>query len=506
MRVQLLPLDCPTRIPMSAACAPARTAVYRRRRPERTVLYRTVQTHLATWLELSCDSRQGASGPAHVEQEFRRYLECGILAHGFARARCAECGHDFLIAWSCKGRGVCPACNTRRMVETAAHLADHVFPRLPVRQWVLSVPKRLRYHLEHDPAIETLALRIFLSVVEQALRRACPAAGPDSRIGAVAFIHRFGALLNPHEHFHCLVIEGVFAADASGGATFHESRAPDQKWLDEVHAKVRRRLLRALTRRGVLDPEDAEAMANWAHGGGFSLDASVRIEGTDRPGLERLLRYCARPAFALERLREVDAEHLVYESIKPGPGGSISLMLTPLELIERLAALIPPPRRHRHRYYGVLAPNAPLRAQVTTLAGVPESLTAPLVTAAETETEPIAAQITAPGASSDSEEQAEEALLRRAARYAWALLLARIYEVFPLVCPRCGGEMRIIAFITDAAAVREILSHLGEPTSPPCLMKARAPPLWEMQGANMGEDEAQAQSAPEYQFDQRIAW
>jgi DNA-directed RNA polymerase subunit RPC12/RpoP len=112
------------------------------------------------------------------------------VAHGFARARCAECGHDFLIAWSYKGRGVCPACNTRRMVETAAHLADHVFPQLPVRQWVLSVPKRLRYYLQHDPAIETLALRIFLSVVEQALRRACPAVGADSRIDAGAFICR----------------------------------------------------------------------------------------------------------------------------------------------------------------------------------------------------------------------------------------------------------------------------------------------------------------------------
>ena len=141
------------------------------------------------------------------------------------------------------------------MVETAAHLADHVFPPLPVHQWVLSVPKRLRDHLEHDRAIETLALRIFLSVVEQALCRACRAAGSDSRIGAVAFIHRFGALLHPHEHFHCLVIEGVFEADPSGVATFHESRAPDQKWLDEVQAKVRRRLLRALTRRVVLEPE-----------------------------------------------------------------------------------------------------------------------------------------------------------------------------------------------------------------------------------------------------------
>ena len=174
-------------------------------------------------------------------------------------------------------------------------------------------------------------------------------------------------------HCHCLIIEDVFAADTSGTATFHESRAPDQKLLDEVQAKVRRRLLRALTRRGVLEPEDAETMASWEHGGGFSLDASVRIEGTDRPGLERLLRYCARPAFALERWREIDAEHLVYESLKPGPGGSISLMLTPLELIGRLAALIPPPRRHRHRYYGVLAPNARLRGQVTALAGVPDS-------------------------------------------------------------------------------------------------------------------------------------
>ena len=127
------------------------SAVYHRRRPERTLLYRTVQAHLATWLALHEDGA-GGGVPGVTEREFRRYLECGILAHGFARARCADCGHDFLIAYSCKGRGVCPSCTARRMVETAAHLALHVIPRLPVRQWVLSVPKRLRYHLEHDPA------------------------------------------------------------------------------------------------------------------------------------------------------------------------------------------------------------------------------------------------------------------------------------------------------------------------------------------------------------------
>jgi hypothetical protein len=132
---------------MDGACrarerAPGR---YAPRRPSQSVLYRCVQEHLATWLAQCRDGHHDAGPvPAYVEREFRRYLECGILAHGFARARCGQCGHDFLIAFSCKGRGVCPACNTRRMVETAAHLTDHVLPDLPLRQWVLAVPKRLR--------------------------------------------------------------------------------------------------------------------------------------------------------------------------------------------------------------------------------------------------------------------------------------------------------------------------------------------------------------------------
>jgi hypothetical protein len=71
----------------------------------------------------------------------------------------------------------------------------------------------------------------------------------------------------------------------------------------------------------------------------------LQSQSRDPLGLERLLRYCARPAFSLERLRESDAERLVYESVKRGASGSVNLMLTPLELIERLAALIPPPNR-----------------------------------------------------------------------------------------------------------------------------------------------------------------
>ncbi|MBA3591953.1 MAG: transposase zinc-binding domain-containing protein [Methylibium sp.] len=84
----------------------------------------------------------GASLPQFIKDEFDAFLECGILAHGFLRLRCVDCGHDKLLAFSCKRRGFCPSCGARRMSQTAAHLIDHVIPHVPVRQWVLSPPSR----------------------------------------------------------------------------------------------------------------------------------------------------------------------------------------------------------------------------------------------------------------------------------------------------------------------------------------------------------------------------
>ena len=154
-------------------------------------------------------------------------------------------------------------------------------------------------------------------------------------------------------HFHCCVIDGVFAVGEDGQVHFAEAPALTPEDLAAVQQQVRARVLRWFARAGHLDPADAQDMAGWHHGGGFSLDASVRIDGPDRCGLERLLRYCARPPFALERLEQLGEDQLVYRFAKPLPDGRTELRLTPLELIERLAALIPPPRLHRHRYHGV---------------------------------------------------------------------------------------------------------------------------------------------------------
>jgi len=130
--------------------------------------------------------------------------------------------------------------------------------------------------------------------VESCLRAHSPGSGRSARLGAVAFIHRFGSTLNPHLHFHCVVIDGVFDSAAAGGVVFHAATGLEAAAIADVQAGVRRRLLRVFAHRGLLPSDDAQAMGQWAHGGGFSVDASVRIEAADRAGRERLLRYDRR--------------------------------------------------------------------------------------------------------------------------------------------------------------------------------------------------------------------
>ena len=161
----------------------ATSPTYRLRRPTATPLYPVVQHHLETFLARAAEADPLGNGvPWWVEKDFRAYLRCGFLAHGFARARCEDCGHERLIPFSCKGRGICPSCNTRRMAELAAHLTDHVLPHLAGRQWVLSLPKRLRPFLHRNPDIAGAVLRIFLRTVRTTLRPACPGAPLDAQL------------------------------------------------------------------------------------------------------------------------------------------------------------------------------------------------------------------------------------------------------------------------------------------------------------------------------------
>jgi hypothetical protein len=175
------------------------------RNPEKTVLYQVVAGHLETFLARQRERDRVV--PRFVERELRAFLDCGVLARGFLKVHCDTCGLDRAVPYSCKGRAFCPSCGGRRMSETAAHLVDCVFPEVPVRQWVLSVPYALRYRLAYDSSLVRDVLQIFVRTIFASIRRKAgiPATNRQARCGAVAFIQRFSDALNLDPHFHLLV-------------------------------------------------------------------------------------------------------------------------------------------------------------------------------------------------------------------------------------------------------------------------------------------------------------
>jgi hypothetical protein len=347
------------------------------------------------------------------------------------------------------------------MAQTAAHLADHVIPPVPVRQWVISVPKRLRGMLADRPRAVAALTKIFLDEIERSL---CAAAGVTSdapasccpRLGGISFLHRFGSALNHHVHLHACVTDGVFvpsADDAGSDAppTFLPARPITQADLAALTERVRRRVIRWFRMQQLLDAAAAADMLAWENTG-FSIDASVRITLVDRDvpsffqSLEHVLRYCARPPFALERLsvirgpdgriariRYVLPRHKAANWVGPGRGRKSTrpvadgvVELTPYEFLDRLADLVPPPRKHRHRYQGVFAPNHKLRRAVTALA------IGNIGKQRDAGADGHAGAGHATGGCCDTQAKPRSHDTSRIAR---AKLMARVAEEFPLECP-----------------------------------------------------------------------
>jgi hypothetical protein len=158
------------------------------------------------------------------------------------------------------------------------------------------------------------------------------------------------------------------------------------------------------------------------------------------------------------------------KSTRPGANGVVEL--SPFEFLDRLADLVPPPRKHRHRYHGVFAPNHKLRRAVTALAigNVGKRRDA------ATDGHAVGGHAARRDATGDCCDSCDKPPSHDTSRIAWAKLMARVGEEFPLACPTCGGDIRLIAFITDPGPIRKILTHLGEPLEPPPVSPARGPP------------------------------
>ena len=376
----------------------ARSEQYRPRDPSSEVLHGVLLVHTETFLARIALDPSSPSLPSHVERELRAHLTCGLLAHGFCRFHCFTCGTDLLIPFSCKGRGFCPSCGGRRMAESAAHLVDHVFPDVPVRQWVISFPWRLRYLLALDVDLCRAVRRVFMRAVFGFYSGKAQADSIEhGRTGGVNQIQRYGSALNANTHFHALVLDGVYTApDALSAPTFHPSTRITSTEVAKLLFTIRSRVLRLCRRRGLMREESeldvsapsesqgllplfcaasirgrsalgSEPGARIERRGiaekvipgravvikqlcaeleGFSLHAAVRIEAGQTSRLEHLCRYITRPALSNKRLSLTPDGRVVHELRAPFRDGTTHFIFEPLAFIERLAALIPPPAPH----------------------------------------------------------------------------------------------------------------------------------------------------------------
>jgi hypothetical protein len=464
------------------------------RDPGRSLLYQTIASNLETFL--AWRQQRGRPVPGFVEEEFRAFLECGVLEYGFLRLRCQACGRDRLLAFSCKGRAFCPCCCGRRTADTAAYLVDRVIPHVPVRQWVLSLPYSVRYRAAFDGAFLGKVLGIFVREVFAWLRRGARDYGiPRGQCGSVTFVQRFGSALNCTPHFHTLVLDGVYAALPGESPRFYPLRPPEKRDVAAVAERVGVRVAALMESEADLGAEEDEVpplgelysasiagrIASGPNAGqrlrtlgqfneaagpedegfqtdgprcakvsGFSVHAGVGIRAGDRKGLERLCRYAARPPVAAERLEQLPDGRLSYRLKTPWRNGTTHVLFEPLELLARLAALTPAPRLNLIRFHGVLGPAAKWRRSVVPTAAAP----------------PLAN----PGAETpcDCGNQPKRDSNRRR-NYTWAALMARVFEVDVLECPQCKGRLRILAAIHPPENTRKILECLNLPT--------RAPPI-----------------------------
>jgi hypothetical protein len=494
-------LWCPDVVETSRAGARA----YARHRPETTLLYQLVRENVATfYAEVEAG---GSAVPRHVRRAFDTYLECGILAHGFARAYCETCHRNLVVAFSCKGRGVCPSCAARRMYDSAARLTDHVLPERPVRQWVLTLPYSIRGLVAVRGDVLNAVAKVF---VEEVFRWQRVQVHAEGKFHGAALLapQLFGGSINLAPHLHAIFLDGVFAEDAS----FEQTPRPNAGDLEQVVSRIAARSERWLTRHGYTfnpaaherEPEFAEQAAQTslrlgqlatvdAQGRvtplerrpalrtdykikgvaqGFDLHADVSVRDTDREGRERLARYILRPPLVLERLSLTKDGRVAYERKYQSPGAT-HVVMTPVEFLARLSALVFPPRRPILRFHGAFSAHHKLRARIVP-ATPPAQRTAPPPNKRKPrvrveDTAAAAPREPAPPIEPTGSVRGGLALVNKPLD--WASLLRRVWQIDALACP-CGGRLRFIALVTEPEPVREILVAIGLDPTPP----ARAPP------------------------------
>jgi Putative transposase/Transposase zinc-binding domain len=409
-----------------------RQQLYSRRKPESTPLYQIISSGHEVLAQSWEDAFQSEYGVLRKEvvKAFESYLNCGILAHGCARASCEnkECQHSELIAFSCKTRSLCPSCAAKQSVIFAENLVENVLLPYDHRHCVFTVPKRVRPYFKFNRELMAHLYRTAWESWKELALEQYPTGIP----AAVEALHSAGDLLAFHPHIHGLFLSGVIMPDGS-----FQPIEVDQERLQTLFAD---KVLLALLKEGLLAEEDIDNMKSWEHSG-FNVFVGDLIDSGDQKRQLLAARYLKKCPLSNERLRIIDGSPetiLEYSSYKNEQKSLRTF--TPLKFLAEIQQHIPDSWEQTTRFLGAYSSRSRGAAKEKILLESSDIDFLPL----------------------------PEPIQKSSAN--WARLMKKVFELDPLLCPKCGSQMRIKAFITNPYEIDRITKNLGIPNQ-------RAPPL-----------------------------
>jgi len=389
--------------------------IYRHRHPERTVFYRVLFRYFDEFVgeyENRFEREYGYFRSV-IQEVVEKYLDCGNPKCGFARIRCGDCGKEFLLYFSCHGRGFCPSCQAKRREEWGEWMREKLLLDVPHRQVVFTIAKMLRVFFKYN---RSLLSDLCLCGKEALLKYFKAAAGRELTPGIIAVIQSFGSRINLHPHLHFLVSEG----GSDQEERFQSVCRFNDDFLREIFT---REVFSLLLRKQLINLTLVQKILRWRHTG-FHVHSKVRA--TSKQEAERVGKYMIRPILSLKRLSFDKAKgQVIYQYAKHS---SKLERMDYLEFIARVTSHIPDKGQVMIRYYGLYA-NAH-RGKKRKEGIYPSH--PPII---------------------DDE-------VSFVPSKGWAEMIRKVFEVDPLICPRCGGEMKVISFIEDHKVIDKIIAHL----------------------------------------------
>lgn len=405
-------------------------SIYQPRRPRASPLWQLIHHGWDDFLahyEARHRKNLGPLSPQAVST-VEAFLCCGDLASGFTRLHCPDCGHERLLAFTCKTRHFCPSCHQRRVRGTSEWIARAVCHDVPHRQFVFTIPKVLRGIFRKRRSHLTILFRTATECLRDHFRARLDL--PEGKLGAIAAVHTFGDYLIFHPHLHVLAADGLFAPDG----TFHCMPAEDLAPAIEL---FRHRFLRALREARLISPKKLSHLLNWKHSG-FHIHAAEdqRVRPGDHAGRKRLAEYLLRHPFSLQKITwNETTKTVIYRSKRHHTTKRNFEVFKAPDFIAAVLLHLPPKGQQTVRYYGIYSNRARGSALPTTRSK-PAPPAAP--TARDKTTGATQLLLIPP-----PPKQAARDL-----RPLWRDLILQVWGGDPLECPCCKGTMRPVrAFI-----------------------------------------------------------